>query len=507
MSLALQEKPSLHGVCVFLPSLWSYHSCGVGELYDLLPLIEWASLVGLSVLQLLPIYDTAEDPSPYFLHSAYALNPLYLSLHALPGVKEAPILAQGLARFKKTWTPRVDYRTIRRNKLAWLKNYFSYYSEQFLSDPQLALFIEQQPWVKGYALYQLYKKKFRTDNWQEWPMEYRNWSSKDVEKCFAEQFSSVVFYVFVQFYLHQQLEEVSYHARRHNVLLKGDIPFGVSSNSADVWLQPHLFCLDYVLGCEPDPIFNSHGQKWGMPLYCWDQMEKDGLQWWRARIETGSRYFDLIRLDHVAGFFRAWGVPREGRPLEGRYFSRSENMFLAGVDLLQKIIQGHQAIFVGEDLGKGVPYGLHEYLNACNVFSTNIFRWEEPRSEQSMTTLGTHDMEPLSVWWGQAQAHDKKHFAAKGAIGVPFTAEVRESVLLASHSSKSILHINLLHEYLAYFQEFSPESPGSERINVPGVVHENNWSYRIEAPVEEIVKHQGLKELFMRLLAGCNVSL
>lgn len=76
-----------HGINIPLFSLRSENSSGIGEFTDLIPLIDWASSLGLDVIQLLPLNDVGCDTSPYNSISAYALNPLYLSLNNLPYIK------------------------------------------------------------------------------------------------------------------------------------------------------------------------------------------------------------------------------------------------------------------------------------------------------------------------------------------------------------------------------------------------------------------------------------
>ena len=43
-----------------------------------------------------------------------------------------------------------------------------------------------------------------------------------------------------QFHLHRQLLSASRYAAERGVVLKGDLPIGVSRDSADVWVEPQL---------------------------------------------------------------------------------------------------------------------------------------------------------------------------------------------------------------------------------------------------------------------------
>ena len=78
----------------------------------------------------------------------------------------------------------------------------------------------------------------------------------------------------------------------------------------DAWVEPRLYNMNGQSGAPPDP-FSDKGQNWGFPTYNWQEMAKDGYQWWKQRLQQLSRYFDAFRIDHILGFFRIWEVPFE----------------------------------------------------------------------------------------------------------------------------------------------------------------------------------------------------
>ena len=100
------------------------------------------------------------------------------------------------------------------------------------------------------------------------------------------------------------------HARSKGISLKGDLPIGVSQDSADAYYHPELFNLDSSAGAPPD-YFSTDGQNWGFPTYNWDEMAKDDYAWWKSRLRKMSQYFDAFRIDHILGFFRIWEIPVE----------------------------------------------------------------------------------------------------------------------------------------------------------------------------------------------------
>src|SRR5439155_4659467 len=119
----------------------------------------------------------------------------------------------------------------------------------------------------------------------------------------------IPFHYFVQYHLHRQLKEATEYAHSKGVILKGDLPIGVSRAGADAWQDPELYCLDMQAGAPPD-AFATKGQNWGFPTYNWQRMKGDGFRWWKERFQQMSYYFDAFRMDHILGFFRIWSIPR-----------------------------------------------------------------------------------------------------------------------------------------------------------------------------------------------------
>ena len=98
------------------------------------------------------------------------------------------------------------------------------------------------------------------------------------------------------------------YAQANRVLLKGDIPIGISRDGVEAWVEPKYFNLNGQAGAPPD-AFSANGQNWGFPTYNWDAMLADGCSWWVRRFRKMAEFFDAYRIDHVLGFFRIWEIP------------------------------------------------------------------------------------------------------------------------------------------------------------------------------------------------------
>ena len=173
-------------------------------------------------------------------------------------------------------------------------------------------------WLDPYAAFSALRDRFGTADFRQWG-EYARYDEQRLRVFRNENRAAIDFYCFLQYHLHSQLSDASRYARQRGVVLKGDIPIGVSPSSADVWQYPHLFHLDGQAGAPPD-AFAATGQNWGFPTYDWEAMARDGYGWWRARLRKMGEYFDIYRIDHILGFFRIWEIPADAlHGLLGRF--------------------------------------------------------------------------------------------------------------------------------------------------------------------------------------------
>ncbi|MCB1111149.1 MAG: 4-alpha-glucanotransferase [Chlamydiales bacterium] len=442
-------KRNHHGICVPLFSLHSKESCGIGEYLDLIPLIHWCRDIGLDVVQLLPLNDTAGRPSPYSAVSAFALNPIHLSLTALPDAIGSSTLAE---LRKLTARKLIDYERVWTLKQRYLRRY---YKERY---PAVALSGEYRDFIKS----------------AYWLKDYAD----------GDHFSA-----FVQYLCHCQMKAVSHAAKTSGILLKGDIPILLSRQSVDCKKHPDLFDFSLDAGAPPDD-YAAKGQNWSFPLFDWDNNSSGIIDWWEKRLRHAARYFQLYRLDHVIGLFRIWGIPR-GRPAtEGAFVPPGppERWDRDGCKRLKAFLRGCAMLPIAEDLGT-VPPGLHATLRHLGIPGTKVMRWEHiPVSKypkESMTTVSTHDTPTLWQWF-----HDEGYSGIKRY----------RKLLHLSHHSNSYFHINLLQEYFPLTQGMLWGVPKEERINDASKPLKRNWRYRHRPSVEMITADRQLADAIASLL-------
>ncbi len=504
-----------HGINLPLSALHSEHSCGIGEFFDLIPIIDWCHSLKIDFIQLLPLNNSnsESDPSPYNAISSCALNFLYLSLHALPYVEKFPELKKRLNDFHKfNHSSRINFAEVVATKTSWLRLYFDEINSHLLNSAELKQFLNENDWVRPYALFRALKDHLNNTSWKTWPEDLRFPTPKQLQALYDQYASAMSFYMFTQFLCFNQLKKIKEYANIKGVSLMGDIPIMLSSESADNWQFPEYFDDHLAAGAPPD-IYNSFGQNWGFPIFNWEALRKKHCVWWKTRLNYSEVFYDIFRIDHVLGFFRIWAIPPHHPSKEGYYIPENEKEWEPqGRELLNMIIGFTSMLPIAEDLGT-VPKIVRPVLKELGICGTKVMRWERKYEEgnqyipfqhyppASLTCVSTHDSETLTLWWKNYKDEAKVFAEFKGWPYAPeLTEKQREEILWDSHHTSSLFHVNLLQEYLALFPDLIWPSPEDERINVPGTVSIKNWTYRFKPSVEEIVGHRELYSKMQKIL-------
>ena len=298
------------GTAIPVFSLRTEEDFGVGEFYDLKRLIDWAAATGQCVIQVLPINDTTmtgtwEDSYPYNANSTFALHPQFIRLPAAGVVEDDEYRT---LRNELNALPEIDYERVNRHKLRLLRRAFERHGTRTAARRDYKDFIAaNRHWLIPYAAFCTLRDETGTPDFTRWG-GFARYDRKTVDAYCRSHNRDIAFHCYVQYHLHTQLSEVCAYARAHGIVLKGDLPIGISRTSVDAWLYPHLFHMDSQAGAPPD-AFSAVGQNWGFPTYNWERMARDGYAWWRARMAKMAEYFDAFRIDHILGFFRIWEIP------------------------------------------------------------------------------------------------------------------------------------------------------------------------------------------------------
>lgn len=305
------------GVAIPIFSLRSANGFGIGEFSDLIPFADWAESVSLKIIQVLPVNDTIanktwQDSYPYAAISVFALHPMYVNIEKIAAFGDKTTARQYQEdKIRLNKLDQVDFEEVMTKKWFYLKTLFDQEKNNLSKDVSYATFKKENlSWLLPYAWFCVLRDEFGTCRYEEWP-SHANYNARALEKRYKSDAAfreNADFYMFVQYQAHQQLTAARDHARSKSIALKGDLPIGIYRHSCDAWVAPHLYNMNEQAGAPPDD-FSELGQNWGFPTYNWLEMSKDGFSWWKSRMKKLNEYFDVLRIDHILGFFRIWQIP------------------------------------------------------------------------------------------------------------------------------------------------------------------------------------------------------
>ena len=495
------------GTAVPVFALRTTDDYGIGDFKDLVALVDWAAATGQSIIQLLPITDTTrkggwKDSYPYSPVSSFALHPLYIRLQDI-GIKETPAFKK--AQEEVNALSEIDYPRVFREKMALVREAFERRGAKDLATPAC--------------------RRFRKEN-AEWLDEYAQF-------CAHRDGNESEYHVWIQFHLDRQLSEVVAYARSKGISFKGDLPIGVSGDSADAYWHPELFNLDSSAGAPPD-FFSADGQNWGFPTYNWEEMAKDDYAWWKRRLRKMAKYFDAFRIDHILGFFRIWEIPSDcvsgrdghfnpaisyspeeikeaGLPLEGLFHPdpRQPGMFqplispdrssltqeqcsrfdalyndffyhrndgfwrMNAMKKLPALLGATGMLACGEDLGM-VPDCVPGVMDSQRILSLEMANMDKGRPWPYLSVCATssHDMPTMRM----------QHAAA--GKGDPEPWQVRR-ILMDHLNGASMLAIFPLQDWVALDSRLRRPDFENERINEPADPA-HHWRYRFHRDLRDL---------------------
>jgi len=492
------------GLLIPLFSAPSSESWGIGDIGDIAPLSEWLGGAGVSVLQLLPLNEMAPaQQSPYSAISAMAIDPIYIRVPSMPEFArlggEAALDAGDRQELQEARSaPRVEYPIVRRLKQKALGLAFErFLDDEWRRDSQrasaLRAFIGAQSWwLDEYVLFRVIHAKEDEHPWMAWPAPFRDRDPSALDQACREWSREMLFQQYLQWTAALQWNRA--RADANGLRLFGDLPFMVDGDSADVWSRREEFRLDVSLGAPPD-AFSASGQDWGVPVYRWDAIAATGFAWQRNRARRNRDLYDGWRIDHLVGFYRTYGRPRDGQP---PFFTPAdEPAQLALGEHVIGLFRQSGADVIAEDLGT-VPDFVRASLARLGVPGFKVFRWERFWEEQgqpfrdpadypalSVAASGTHDTETLVVWWAQAPEEERRAIAdlptirnvAGGAdISEAPEAVVRDVLLEALYASESRLLLLPVQDVFGW----------RDRINEPALVNDVNWTFRLPWPIDRM---------------------
>jgi 4-alpha-glucanotransferase len=431
--------------------------------------------------QVLPLGPLGFGDSPYSSTSAFAGNPLLISLERLADrgwLDRAQVDAAGGGG------EPVDYPSVFRKKLPLLfaaaRNFVRSAAPNTRS--RFENFCrENRLWLDDFVLFDALRARFKLEAWNRWPHELTHRDSVAIEKARAEMVDELEIRRAVQFFFYEQWQALRSYCAQNSIRVVGDIAIFVNFDSADVWTHPNLFRLnskldpEVVAGVPPD-FFSKDGQRWGHPLYRWDVMKENGYKWWVDRMRWVTQNFDYIRLDHFRGFSQFWEIPAdEPTAIHGRWVDGPKD------DLFVKLREALGGLpFFAEDLGYITPdvHALRERLKIPGMavlqfgFGDVGAHSHLPHTftTEKVVYTGTHDNDTLFGWWASG-ATEYEHQQVVTYLG-RCEDGVNWAMIRAASDSVASLSVVPMQDVLGL---------GSDaRMNVPSR-EAGNWRWRFDA--------------------------
>jgi 4-alpha-glucanotransferase len=405
----MMASERISGVLLHVTSLPSYG--GVGDFGPAAyGFVDFLAASSQRLWQVLPLSPTGYGSSPYSALSAFAGNPLLISLEFLArdgwiaweritgllghdgpcdfGVafeQKIPLIEEAAANFLDNASPEARQR-------------FQKFCQDNIS------------WLTDYAMYSVLRRRFEYASWNEWPAEFATRDSSALSNLLNESGRELAMEQVVQFFFDEQWNNLRCYCKDRKIRILGDVAIFVSYDSADVWTHPEIFELDQdrkpirVSGVPPD-YFSATGQRWGNPLYKWALLEEHGFDWWVARIRRALTLYDEVRLDHFRGFEAFWSIPAdEETAMNGQWVKAP------GQALFQRLREIFGELpFIAEDLGlitKEVDE-LREFFGMPGMrilqfgFADRGGHLYLPHRfvENTVVYTGTHDNNTTLGWW------------------------------------------------------------------------------------------------------------
>lgn len=464
---------------------------GIGELGpEAFAFVDFLRAAGQKVWQVLPLHPTGYGDSPFQCFSAYAGNPLLISLERLieagvlePGeVHDPPASAAGA----------VDFGSVIRWKLPLLKIAAERFLKSAARDHRQDFedfCCGNATWLDDFALFMAYKDRDSKLIWNQWPEGFASRRPEPVREWRERLQKEIQANQYWQFEFFRQWKDLRTHAQRNGIRILGDIPIYVALDSADVWANREYFQLDprgcplLVAGVPPD-YFSATGQLWGNPIYNWERHKQTGYRWWVDRFRAALGLYDAARIDHFRGFEAYWEIPAgERTAINGRWVKGP------GAELFS-VLQRElgELPIVAENLGVITPEVeaiRHEFgfpgMSILQFAFGNDPQGPSFRPHNYVRDLvaytGTHDNDTTVGWWTSQGAKDstrtpedvvKEHAFARAYLG--FTDEpihwVMIRAVLASIADTAVVP---LQDLLGL--------GSAARMNLPGTPS-GNWRWR-----------------------------
>jgi 4-alpha-glucanotransferase len=428
--------------------------------------------------QVLPLGPVGLGNSPYSATSAFAGNPLLVSLERL--AERGWIDGNRLESLPGS-TSKVDYDRVRATKVPLLReaarNFLS--SADSRARERYDFFRNANAWwLEDFVLFDSLREQYHFVAWNQWPRELVERRPEALDEARRNLGPELEIHRIIQFAFSEQWRALHQYCRELGIKVIGDVAIFISYDSADVWTHPDIFHLNadlepaVVAGVPPD-AFSETGQRWGNPLYRWEVLKTRSYDWWVQRMRWALQTCDILRLDHFRGFEKYWEIPaEEPTAVHGTWIDGPKD------DLFDVLFRELGKLpFIAEDLGL-ITAEVHALRQRLQIPGMRVmqFGFGNPGAHiylphrfepNTVVYTGTHDNDTALGWW-KSGATDAERLAASDYLG-NVTDGIHWAFVRAAETSVASLCVVPLQDVLGLDSD--------ARMNTPSRA-DGNWAWR-----------------------------
>lgn len=419
---------------ILLPIFSLPSEYGVGDFgYEAYEFIQILSKNNIEYWEILPITDGGQYP--YSPISYYALNRNYISIDKL--------IDMGLLDKvkKKCKSDRIIYDSFKEEM----------YKEAYQNFKINNEYIE-------------FCKNIEIQRYAEYMSEREN--------CQKE------YHLFLQYILDKQWKELKEYANTNNVKIIGDLPIYPDYNSCELKYNSKYYDLvdgkmEYVSGASPD-YFNSEGQKWGHPLYNFNEIKKDNYSYLIKRYKEFLDRFDVIRIDHFRAFDTYYKIPIDDIAKNGHYVQGPGEEFF---NELFKYTTSDR--FIVEDLGD-IRKETEELRDKYNFTKMKILQYtlnlktaedEYDDNINMVVYTGNHDNNTIVGWFNSLNEQEKQNLKKILLNNNCYDEKINVALIKYCLKSNARMVIIPVQDIIGLDE--------NSRINLPGHEFDDNWSWQL----------------------------
>ena len=195
---------------------------------------------GQKIWQVLPVGPTGYGDSPYQCFSAFAGNPLLLSLDVL--VERGYLEQRDLDNRPLFPADHVDFNRVTEWKVPLLSKAHEGFVRSGAYRAAYEEFCDKHArWLDDFALFMALKQQHKLVMWTLWEPKYAQRDPATLEAARHDLHHEIERQKFIQFEFERQWSELKTHCARSGIRLMGDVPIYVALDSSDVWSRPELF--------------------------------------------------------------------------------------------------------------------------------------------------------------------------------------------------------------------------------------------------------------------------